>query len=50
MTRNTTGISMPAEMIENVDETYAALGYHSRSDFVRAATREKLEEIDGVSE
>ncbi|WP_079990730.1 ribbon-helix-helix domain-containing protein [Haloarcula sp. CBA1127] len=49
MTRNTTGVSMPESMVENIDENYVAAGYHSRSDLIRDAVRDKLSQIERQS-
>lgn len=43
---DTTGVSMPEELFETIDENAVRLGYRNRSDFLRAAARNELERND----
>lgn len=43
---DTTGVSMPEELIETIDENAVRLGYRNRSDFLRAAATKELERND----
>jgi metal-responsive CopG/Arc/MetJ family transcriptional regulator len=46
MTRNTTGISVGDDLVEQVDENYIFAGCRSRSEFFREAAREKLQRLN----
>lgn len=43
---NTTGVSMPENLVESIDETYFVAGYSSRSELIRDAVREKLDKLE----
>ena len=46
MSVDNAGVSMPSDYVEAIDEHHIRLGYFYRSEFVRAAVKEKFERED----